>query len=96
LKRAHGDGLLIYPGPDSQPLSSLRLEAIRDGLEDYEYLYLLGQQATTNAAAATLLNEATQELVTGVTSYSRDPRKLLDLRLRIGWRLAGRGMTNDQ
>jgi len=39
-KWANGDGNLIYPGPDG-PLASLRLANIRDGLEDYEYLYLL-------------------------------------------------------
>lgn len=43
-KWANGDGNLIYPGPDG-PLSSIRLENIRDGLEDYEYLHLLAEQA---------------------------------------------------
>jgi len=42
-KWANGDGNLIYPGPES-PLSSIRLENIRDGLEDYEYLRLLGEK----------------------------------------------------
>lgn len=90
LERPHGDGLLMYPGPDGTPLSSLRLEAIRDGLEDYDYLYLLSERAKTDAKAAALLQEATQQLVTGVTSYDRDPNKLLDLRLRIGRLLGGR------
>ncbi len=35
-----GDGILIYPLADG-PASSIRLENIRDGLEDYEYLYSL-------------------------------------------------------
>ena len=39
-----GDGLLIYPGKDG-PIASLRLANIRDGLEDYEYLWLLAQRA---------------------------------------------------
>jgi hypothetical protein len=39
--RYNGDGHLIYPGPDGKALSSLRLEALRDGLEDYEYLWTL-------------------------------------------------------
>ncbi|MBI4579117.1 MAG: DUF4091 domain-containing protein, partial [Planctomycetes bacterium] len=42
-KWANGDGNLIYPGPDG-PLSSIRLANIRDGLEDYEYLYLLAER----------------------------------------------------
>ncbi len=43
---ANGDGWLMYPGVDygiDGPVGSLRLEAIRDGNEDYEYLYLLEQ-----------------------------------------------------
>lgn len=48
--RSNGDGSLIYPGyypalglnvVGSAPVSSLRMEALRDGLEDYEYLKLL-------------------------------------------------------
>ena len=36
-----GDGFLCYPGPDRVPLSSVRFENLRDGFEDYEYLWLL-------------------------------------------------------
>ena len=39
--RYNGDGLLIYPGADGVPYSSVRLEALRDGFEDYEYLWML-------------------------------------------------------
>ncbi len=39
--RYNGDGYLIYPGPGGMPYPSLRLEALRDGFEDYEYLWLL-------------------------------------------------------
>ncbi len=35
-----GDGILIYPLSDG-PASSIRLENIRDGLEDYEYLHAI-------------------------------------------------------
>ena len=37
----NGDGYFIYPGPDAHPLSSFRLENLRDAQEDYEYLYTL-------------------------------------------------------
>jgi len=84
LFQPHGDGLLMYPGADGTSLSSLRLEAIRDGLEDYEYLHLLADKAKSNPTAASLLKQATETLVTGVTSYEKDPAKLLDLRLKIG------------
>lgn len=37
---ANGDGCLLYPGPDG-PLTSIRLENIRDGIEDLELLRML-------------------------------------------------------
>ncbi|MBO6262031.1 MAG: DUF4091 domain-containing protein [Bacilli bacterium] len=42
--RVNGDGWLLYPGAKygiDGPLPSLRIEAIRDGLEEYELLYAL-------------------------------------------------------
>ena len=39
----NGDGYLMYPGPNVTPLSSIRLENLRDGIEDYEYFYMLKQ-----------------------------------------------------
>lgn len=42
--RVNGDGWLFYPGAKygiDGPIGSLRLEAIRDGLEEYELLYAL-------------------------------------------------------
>ena len=36
-----GDGWLMYPGPDGEPLSSIRFENLRDGFEDAELLKLL-------------------------------------------------------
>jgi Domain of unknown function (DUF4091)/Family of unknown function (DUF6067) len=51
----NGDGYLLYPGPDLQPWSSIRLEAFRDGLEDYEYLWTLNS----------LLQKAAQQKITG-------------------------------
>ena len=89
--KPHGDGLLMYPGPGGQPLSSLRLEALRDGIEDYEYLVLLSERAKSDPAAAALLKEALEREVSGVTSFEPDPRKLLDLRSRIGKLLSKAG-----
>ncbi len=39
-----GDGLLIYPGKNDRPFASIRLANIRDGIEDYEYLWMLAQK----------------------------------------------------
>ncbi len=43
----YGEGSLLYPGKKvgiNGPVSSIRLEVIRDGLEDYQYLWLLEQK----------------------------------------------------
>lgn len=40
----NGDGYLVYPGTRyglKTPVSTLRLESLRQGTEDYEYIYLL-------------------------------------------------------
>ena len=46
---ANGDGYLMYPGAPygmDEPLPSLRLEAIRDGAEEYELWYALHENYT--------------------------------------------------
>ena len=42
LGNANGDGSYIYPGAQG-PISSVRFEALRDGLEDWELLDTLQQ-----------------------------------------------------
>jgi hypothetical protein len=37
----NGEGQLVYPGPEGDIYSSVRLENFRDGMDDYEYLYIL-------------------------------------------------------
>lgn len=44
---ANGDGYLLYPGKPYGvygPVGTIRLESIRDGMEDYEILYALGER----------------------------------------------------
>jgi hypothetical protein len=49
--RNSGDGSLFCAGADG-PLPTIRSENIRDGLEDYEYLKLLGSLVTTMQAVS--------------------------------------------
>jgi hypothetical protein len=75
--RFPGDGYLCYPGPDRTPLSSVRLENLRDGIEDYEYLWLLRQKipalsAADQSAAAKLL-AIDAPLAKSTASYTDDP-----------------------
>ena len=84
---ANGDGSLAYPGyypaeglviQGSPPVSSLRMEALRDGLEDYEYLKLLearNGRATADAQVARLIGAPAGVPAGGVPTfpaYSKD------------------------
>jgi hypothetical protein len=64
---ANGDGALFYAGVDG-PITSIRLENVRDGIEDYELLVLLATKA--GAAKA---QELSARLARSATDYSRDP-----------------------
>lgn len=46
-ENANGDGQLLYPGLEygiKGPISTLRLESIRESLEEYEYLWLFNEK----------------------------------------------------
>ncbi len=64
---ANGDGCLMYGGPDG-PMTGMRFEAVRDGLEEYEYFWLL-EQATGSREAG---EEIAGRLIKSLTNYSRD------------------------
>ncbi len=83
----NGDGLLVYPSP-SGPVSSIRWEIIRDGIEDFDYLAILGRrlrQLAERDPNAPLLQEAKRVLdlepvVPNLVSFPRDPQILLGKR----------------
>jgi hypothetical protein len=94
-------GQLCYPGPRG-PLASQRLEAIRDGIEDYEYLYLLRERLATRRAAGARLPWAPDaarilavpdEVAADKLQSLRDPGRLKDVRRQIAEMIlrAGRG-----
>jgi hypothetical protein len=64
-----GDTHIVYPG-DGGPWSSLRLEAQREGLEDYE---LLRQLRDRDSGKAT---EIVRSVIRGFDKYTRDPARL--------------------
>jgi hypothetical protein len=96
----NGDGRLFYPlnrdpNNDSKtyvgkPVPSLRLETLRDGIEDYEYFVIL-ENAVKNASADKnkLSREATdlliipQRIYTNETTYSKNPQDILEYRKKI-------------
>jgi predicted MPP superfamily phosphohydrolase len=85
-KDQNGNGVLSYPSVDG-PVPSIRLELLRDGIEDYEYLHLLSvlleaararggvDQALLGRAQQLLAVDAA--LVESLRNYSRDPQVLL-------------------
>ena len=52
----NANGSLLYPGPEG-PVDSIRLEALRDGMEDYEYLVLLQQAVARVTSAPSLADQ---------------------------------------
>jgi uncharacterized protein YjbJ (UPF0337 family) len=110
VRYPNGDGFLTYPGQPigyDRPLSSIRLEQARDGVEDYEYLYLL-RQLTQKAKAAgkdtTAADQAlarAKRLVTIPNAggcYSSkilpDPEELYLLREQVGRAIEGLRLTS--
>jgi hypothetical protein len=78
-----GDGCLTYPTP-AGPVSSIRLENIRDGLEDYDYLALLG-----DARGREVAKRYVDRLVKSMTDFSRDPAALTAVRNEIADQIEG-------
>ena len=97
----NGDGRFLYPprrDPNASnepcldgPVSSIRWENLRDGMEDYEYFWLLKQRMERAQADRknSLVNEARKLLEVpenvsrDLTHFTVDPRKILEHRARI-------------
>ena len=99
VRYPNGDGFLLYPGAasgDDGLISSVRLEQAREGVEDYEYLYLLRQlvaqrkAAGKDTAAGERALESAAELVEipnaggcQSTKILPEPRQLYEVRRRV-------------
>ena len=64
-----GDCWIVYPGKDG-PLDSLRWEQMREGLQDFELLWLLGQRDPVKA------DEICMKIMPHPLTYARDWRAL--------------------
>ncbi|MBM3500602.1 MAG: DUF4091 domain-containing protein, partial [Armatimonadetes bacterium] len=76
-----GDGELLYAGKDG-PIGCIRLANIRDGLEDYEYLWKLAELEGTDAARQGCL-----PVTTSMTQFTRDANEVSKQRERIARRI---------
>jgi hypothetical protein len=82
-----GDGILLYPpGPiaSTEPAPGIRLKAIRDGIQDYEYVQILN-----NLGQAAFANSVIQPIATSWTRWTHDPNALTASRLHLGRKLNG-------
>ena len=74
----YGDGSLVYPGDRvgiDGPVTSIRLELLRDGMDDFEYLTLFGKLRGQEAMQA-----LTRRATTSLNDYTTDPLVLDGLR----------------
>ena len=88
----NGEGSLWYPGSRTRrhtgqrdvegPVSSIRFELLREGIEDYEYLWLLNSLGDAQFA-----DEAAKNLVVDVRAFSRNADELLAWREKLARRL---------
>lgn len=98
---ANGDGYLFYPGTDlgiDGPIATLRMENLREGAEDYEYLWQLEQRLKEEAArlgagddfnAHDALQPYYDRLYTNMRDYPDDPNNLMQVRRDIAGMIAG-------
>jgi Domain of unknown function (DUF4091)/Immunoglobulin domain len=77
-----GDGIFLYPpGPiaSTESAPGIRLKAIRDGIQDYEYAQIL-----KNLGQVPFLNSVIQPIATNWSNWSHDPNALEGVRLQLG------------
>jgi hypothetical protein len=89
---ANGDGSLLYPGSKvglDGPVGSIRLEMIREGLEDYEYLKLFSESKSAwekevpQEAADFDEKDLIADLAPSLTDFTKDQELLLRARSKI-------------
>ncbi len=97
---ANGDGFMLYPPRDSsiatdacdpqsnRLVSSIRWELLSQGMEDYEYLYLLNQ-GPPEIGVHSATDSLVEELVQSRTLFSRVPTDLISTRERVAQAITG-------
>lgn len=93
----NGNFLWPHPDPSQPPLASVRMEIIRDGLEDHEYFHVLARQVRTlqgrgslspvvaqRVAAAEECLRAAEGLIDTPRSYTESAIEILERRRAIG------------
>ena len=84
-RTANGDGCFMYSGPDG-PISTIRFENLRDGIEDTELLFLLENQLGDQGVEG---SKYCGKLIKSLTEYTDDDLKFASVRRQILSRLEG-------
>ena len=82
---AYGDGILLYPGygfRQDEPISTIRFEGIREGIEDYQMLCMLEDALGKDAA-----DEMVAMVTTSMVTYTTDDDYLHAVRVLLGEKL---------
>jgi hypothetical protein len=77
-----GDGIFLYPpGPiaSTESAPGIRLKAIRDGIQDYEYAQIL-----KNLSKVPFVNSILQPIAASWSNWSHDPNALETARQQLG------------
>ena len=80
-----GDGIFLYPpGPiaSSEPAAGIRLKAIRDGIQDFEYAQLLKQQGQ-----ASYVDFVLKPIAASWTTWTHDASEIENVRNKFGQQL---------
>ncbi len=78
----YGNGVLLYSGQDFDvygAVESIRLETVRDGIEDFEYLTILTELYGKDVTDAII-----HRLTTSLSNYNTDTDNFTDLRIALG------------
>jgi hypothetical protein len=80
-----GDGIFVYPPApigSTEPAPGIRLKAVRDGIQDYEYAQIL-----KNLGQTTFLNSVIVPIARSWTDWTHDVNALESARLQLGQQL---------
>ena len=98
IDQSPGDGYLVYVGAKNDgvinrniPVPTLRLESIRDGSEDFEYLTILQNQieqtlqkwGITDVTADQIMDTYYAPLYNTMGDFDRNPEQMLKMRERV-------------
>lgn len=89
--RFNGMAALIYPGPDATPIPSMRLEVMRDGIQDYNYFKIAEDLLNTRIFKDTrqqneikeFLNNAKLQLSPSKSGFLEDQAEFRNIRSRL-------------